>query len=163
MPNPTPILTAIDAQHVSVLDLSKVPTDTLLPIVQRAIAVAYQWGNGDIDPESADTQELLDGLSTAVNGLDSLYKPVVPAAAYTVGGSMLGHGTYPVLRNGKVEHVRRDKLTETELVAVERWLQHHADSTAQHAAEITRRRQELLEDAEANRGYVPAPAPDWRL
>ena len=162
------VITAISGTGpLMALDLNTAPITVILPIVQAAMRVADEWDNANIEkPEGEGAEEALTKLSETVAALGDLFVPTIPGTPYTTRGDLMDQDTYPIIRNGQVEQLKASDLTPLELSAVHRWLQFHAQVSANHAESIKQRINELADtpgQAKSDYGYVEAPAPDWRL
>ena len=119
------ILTQTSHSGVSALDLSTVPHQVLVAIASAALVVVADFGNGGIKAETSGAEEILDALSTTVDALDGLYKPVVPGRedlmnwGLTIADDDQG---YPVIRDDKFHLVKAADLTPVEKAAVRQHL-----------------------------------------
>lgn len=141
MPTTKPIvITSISGTGpMMALDVSTVPEALKLRIVQAAIHACVYIGNGEIeaDGECTVADEALDDLVTAVDALDELHQPVIPGSPYmTIGDTVSGNNTYPIIRDGLVVQMHRADLTPFEKLVVESWLRMRGMTALNHADEL---------------------------
>lgn len=146
--NPVVITSISGTGPLMALDLATVSAASMLPIVQAAMRVAYEWDNANINtPEFECAEDALTKLSEAANALDALLMPLIPGAPYTSRGDLMTTDTYPIIRSGEVHQIKADDLTPIELEAVHRWLSFHARVTENHAEVIKQRMAKLASES----------------
>lgn len=131
------IITSIGANgRTNAVNLSSLPAETLLPIVNAALWVATEWDNLNIESKSEGGEQAMDALAKATGALDALMQPVIPSACAMSAIDLMQQDTYSIYRDGVPEKVPAAELTAFELKVVQRWLSFHALVIGNHAEAI---------------------------
>lgn len=141
MPESTPsIITSIGANGLTnAVNLSSLPAETLLPIVNAALWVATEWDNLNIESKSEGGEQAMDALAKATGALDALMQPILPGACAMSAIDLMQQDTYSIYRDGVLVKVPATELTDFELQVVQRWLAFHALVIGNHAEAIGER------------------------
>ena len=148
MPESTPsIITSIGANGLTnAVNLSSLPAETLLPIVNAALWVATEWDNLNIESKSEGGEQAMDALAKATGALDALMQPILPGACAMSAIDLMQQDTYSIYRDGVLVKVPAAELTAFELEVLQRWLTFHAQVISNHAEAV----QERITKAKAN-------------